>query len=74
MIDYGTIGSTVKPKEKAIDDYSVWLNTEIETVSRPDFSGYQYHSVRYDKNEYIGLIENRTSALETLILQLGGVI
>ena len=74
MIDYGIVESTVKPKERVVDDFSVWLNTEIETVSRPDFSGYQYHGVRYDKNEYIGLIENRTSALETLILQFGGVI
>jgi hypothetical protein len=27
--DYGTVRGTIKPEEKAIDDYSVWISKNI---------------------------------------------
>ena len=30
MVDYGKVRSTVKPEEKVVDDYSVWVNSDIE--------------------------------------------
>ena len=29
MIDYDIVNSTVRPKEKVVDEYSVWVNTDI---------------------------------------------
>lgn len=58
MVDYGKVRSTVKPESVVIDDYSVWENTNIETVSEnvgteSEFNGFEYSMVQYDKNEYI---------------------
>ena len=29
MTDYGIVKSTVRPEAKVVDEYSVWVNTEI---------------------------------------------
>ena len=34
MIDYDIVNSTVRPKEKVVDEYSVWVNTDIAETSR----------------------------------------
>lgn len=58
MVDYGKVRSTIKPESVVIDDYSVWVNTNIEAVSEnvgteTEFNGFEYNMVQYDKNEYI---------------------
>lgn len=53
MINYGKVRSAVKPAPIEIDEYSVWVNTDIFAVEDGDFSGYEYNMQRYDKNEYI---------------------
>lgn len=32
MIDYGKVRSTVKPDEVEIDEYSVWVNSDIKEI------------------------------------------
>lgn len=53
MTDYGIVKSTVRPEEKKVDEYSVWVNTEITQTS----DGWEYHMVRYTKDEYIKLMD-----------------
>lgn len=68
MIDYGKVRSTVKPDEVEIDEYSVWVNSnikEIEVQSEyENHTEYEFNQVRYTKNEYIKLIDERNSTLE----------
>lgn len=52
MTDYGIVRSTVKPDEKIVDEYSVWVNTDIAETA----DGWEYHMVRYTKDEYIKLL------------------
>ena len=54
MIDYGIVKSTVRPDEKIVDEYSVWVNTDIAETA----GGWEYHMVRYTKDEYIKLMDN----------------
>lgn len=53
MTDYGIVKSTVRPEEKVVDEYSVWVNTEITQTS----DGWEYHMVQYTKDEYIKLMD-----------------
>ena len=52
MTDYGIVKSTVRPEEKKVDEFSVWVNTEITQTS----DGWEYHMVQYTKDEYIKLM------------------
>ena len=53
MTDYGIVKSAVRPEEKVVDEYSVWVNTEITQTS----DGWEYHMVQYSKDEYIKLMD-----------------
>ena len=53
MKDYGTVQSAVRPEEKVVDEYSVWLNTDITQTA----DGWEYHMVQYTKDEYIRLMD-----------------
>ena len=53
MTDYGIVKSTVRPEAKVVDEYSVWVNTEITQTS----DGWEYHMVQYSKDEYIKLMD-----------------
>ena len=53
MKDYGFVQSGVKPEEKVVDEYSVWVNTDISETTE----GWEYHMVQYSKDEYIKLMD-----------------
>ena len=53
MKDYGFVQSGVKPEEKVVDEYSVWVNTDITQTS----DGFEYRMVQYTKDEYIRLMD-----------------
>jgi hypothetical protein len=60
MVNYGKVQSGVKPESIVIDDYSVWVNTEITEITEnkgtdEEFNGYEYNQVQYTKDEYIKL-------------------
>ena len=71
MKDYGTVRSTVKPEAIVIDDYSVWLSSDIKEVSekgtdkQEGFTGFEYQMIQYDKDEYIKLMSEKNSNLES---------
>lgn len=52
MTDYGIVKSTVRPEEKKVDEFSVWVNTDIAETA----DGWEYRMVQYSKDEYIKLM------------------
>ena len=56
MKDYGIVESSVKPEEKVVDEYSVWVNTDITQTT----DGWEYHMVQYSKDEYIKLMDEQS--------------
>ena len=69
MIDYGAVRSTVKPDAVEIDEYSVWLNSDIKEIEMQSedktHTEYEFNQVRYKKDEYIKMIDERNTALES---------
>ena len=53
MKSYGTVKSAVRPDEKIVDEYSVWVNSDITKTEE----GFEYHMVQYSKDEYIKLMD-----------------
>ena len=53
MIDYGTVQSAEIPEKVRIDDYSVWISTNVSETE----DGFIFHMVRYTKDEYIKLMD-----------------
>ena len=70
MKDYGRTRSTVRPDEKVIDEFSVWIASDIQEVSeegvgdQEGFTGYEYNLVQYGKDEYIKMIDDKNADLE----------
>lgn len=60
MKDYGTAKSSIKPEEIVIDEYSVWVKTDITRTT----GGWTYHLVQYSKDEYLALMDEKNAALE----------
>ena len=60
MTDYGIVKSTARPEEKVVDEYSVWVNTDITQTA----DGWEYHLVQYSKDEYLALMDEKNAALE----------
>ena len=58
MKDYGKQRSTEKPDEMIIDEFSVWIHSDIHEISEPGmhdmegFTGYEFNMVQYDKTEF----------------------
>lgn len=69
MIDYGIVRSTIKPDEVEIDEYSVWVNTNIKEIEvqseNESHIEYEFKQVRYTKDEYIKLIDEKNTTLES---------
>lgn len=63
------VRSTKRPEPVEIDDFSVWVATNITevaeegTAEQPGFSGYEFDLARYDKDEYIRMIDEKNAAL-----------
>lgn len=73
MQKYGKVRSTQQPEPQQIDEYSVWVAENITPVSepgteeQPGFDGYEYDLTQYDKDEYIKMIDEKNTALETQV-------
>lgn len=73
MKQYQKVRSTQQPEQKVIDDYSVWIAENITPVSepgtdeQPGFEGYEYDLTQYTKDEYIDLIDEKNTALESQV-------
>ena len=55
MTDFGTAKSLVEPEEIVIDEFSVWVKTDITQTS----DGWEYHLEKYTKEEYIKMINEQ---------------
>lgn len=69
MIDYGKVRSAVKPEPIVIDEFSVWVHTDIQSVSENvgtenEFIGFEYSMVQYGKDEYIQAQAEKNAALK----------
>lgn len=77
MVDYGRIRSTVRPEKIEVDAYSVWINTKIEEVEVTDEGDtrteYEYHQVRYTKEEYLKQMIGENREAENLMNTILGV-
>lgn len=69
MINYGKVRGTVKPEHIVVDEYSVWHCTDIQEIHVADEYGerteYEFNQIRYTKDEYIKLIDDRNAVLES---------
>ena len=65
MTDYGRVRSKVKPAPQVIDEYSVWMNTDIMEITNEDGTFYEYGMKQYAKDEYIALLDEKNAALES---------
>lgn len=68
MINYSRVRSTQKPEPIVVDEYSVWVCTDIAEIS-VEFEGevhteYEFNQVRYLKDEYIKLMDAKSRELE----------
>ncbi|MEA5135351.1 MAG: hypothetical protein VB035_04340 [Candidatus Fimivivens sp.] len=70
MIDYGRTRSTVKPEPLKIDEFSVWVCSNITPIVETDpdgereFNGFEFDMVQYDKDEYIRMMDAKTALVE----------
>jgi len=70
MIDYGRTRSTVKPELLKIDEFSVWVCSNITPITETDpdgereFNGFEFDMVQYDKDEYIHYMNEKIALTE----------
>lgn len=69
MQDYGKIRNTMQPEPKVVDEYSVWVNSDIHEVKveheGETYTEFEYHQVCYTKDEYIAMMDAKNTELET---------
>lgn len=59
MTNHGKVRSVQQPEPMVIDDYSVWVSSNITKVTEPGseeqprFDGWEYDLVQYTKDEFI---------------------
>lgn len=66
MINHGKVRSTIKPGNMVIDEYSVWINENIQEIEVEDeimtsdgksekrkTKMYEYNMLQYEKDEFI---------------------
>lgn len=75
MTDYGRTQSTEKPEHIVVDDYSVWVHTDIQEIfenigTESEFAGYEFNMVQYDKNEFIKMQAAENSQLSKQITDM----
>lgn len=74
MIEHGTVESTIKPEPLTIDDYSVWVATDIKDVKTEEFEGFSYTLTQYSKDEYILQIAARDDVKSKAIMELSDMV
>ena len=67
MKDYGKTRSIIRPEEMVIDEFNVWIHSNIVEVSEEDFTGYEFNMVQYDKDEFIKLQAESNKTLQNEI-------
>lgn len=77
MVDYGRISSTVRPEPQVIDEFSVWINSDIQEVEvtheDDTHTEFEFNQVQYTKDEYIKMIDDKNKELNHLMNTILGV-
>ena len=55
MKNFGTVYSHIAPPVLVVDEFSVWVATDI---AHAESGEYSYSLTQYDKDEYIKLMDN----------------
>lgn len=68
MIEHGKVRSTVSPEPLLVDEFSVWVCSNISPVEEDHgeetFIGFEYDMIQYDKDEYIKIITETNQNIE----------
>ena len=72
---FENVHSMTKPLNKVIDEYSVYINTDIKEVTvehgvepwKTTCTEYEFNQTQYTKDEYIKLIDDRNEELEAQV-------
>lgn len=71
MVDYGRISSTVRPEPQVIDEFSVWINSDIQEVEvtheGDTHTEFEFNQIQYTKDEYIKMIDDKNKELNHLM-------
>jgi hypothetical protein len=67
MTDYGRVKSTIKPNAMVIDEFSVWIHSNITEIPNEDYTEYEYNMVQYTKDEFIMMQAEKNLVLEAEI-------
>lgn len=76
MISHGKVRSNVKPEITVIDDYSVWVSSDIKEITVSDIETkekhieYEYDLVQYDIKEYILQQANQITDTEIALCEI----
>ena len=76
MISHGKVRSNVKPENTVIDDYSVWVSSDIKEITVSDIETkekhieYEYDLVQYDIKEYILQQANQITDTEIALCEI----
>ena len=75
MKDHGRIKSTVNPERIVIDEFSVWINTNIKQVKEVSEENieaklYEYNCIQYGKDEYIKLMNEQLTDTQIALTEL----
>lgn len=69
MINHGRVRATESPEAVVVDEFSVWVASEVQSVTVVDEQGerveYEFSLTQYTKDEYIRALIERNQALET---------
>lgn len=69
MINHGTVWATEAPEKLHVDECSVWVASDIQTVTVNDENGerteYEFTLLQYDKDEYIRHMAEVNASLDT---------
>ena len=74
MTDYGTVKSSVCPEPMVIDEFSVWINTNIEETTETgeggeEIKGFQYQMIQYTKDEYIQMMVEKNQKTDQQVTE-----
>lgn len=74
MIEHGKVRSTVSPEPILVDEFSVWVCSNITSIEEDNgeesFTGFEYDMVQYDKDEYIKIMTETNQNLGEQVTDL----
>lgn len=75
MIEHGKVRSTVQPEPFVVDEFSVWVHSNITSVEENkgeenEFIGFEFDMIQYDKDEYIKIMTETNGSLGKQVTDL----